>query len=512
MKNERSTIIKYQFDTLKFVLIIYSISAGLAGTLFVFLKLIGLLEEIAWSSLITLAILMVIELITFKVMYDRTTRDTQHITGSFQALKGIILVFSYLNYLYMGLMIPSKELWACVFYFIILAALFLDNRLNIAFVILGLVSQVIIFAFNPASMPEAEHMVRELILRAVVITLISIGITLLTFFSSRILKTIEMNEDELKKHNEDNFILFGKVEEYAQSLLISSESLSEIATEESVSIEEIASTSQEASKEADAMLHYIDNNNIRLHKLLNTNQTIAGKVKDTEYKSGRLTEISNRNESSLKEALTIITDIKGDIENTLEATYVLEEKSDQIDAMFDIIRQISDQTNLLALNASIEAARAGAGGKGFAVVADEIRKLADNTNKSLNDVASITQDFKKRVNEVKDLMSVNTQKVTHGNEILSDTVANVTDMITDLKESGRNINEISLLTGTMLDETQSTVDLNSKLTESTNNTINSFNIVFNSIHQNLATSEELAGSAENLKGIAEDMNKLIQVN
>ena len=95
MKNERKTIIQYQIDTLKFVLIIYSISAGLAGTLFIFLKVIGLLEEIQWSSLITLASLMIVELITFKLMYDRTTRDTKQITASFQALKIIILIFSY---------------------------------------------------------------------------------------------------------------------------------------------------------------------------------------------------------------------------------------------------------------------------------------------------------------------------------------------------------------------------------------------------------------------------------
>lgn len=512
MNNERNTIIKYQFATLKFVLIIYSISAGLAGSLFAFLKLVGLLNEIKWSSLIILAGLMVVELVTFKVMYDRTITDTQHITVSFQALKIIILAFSYINYMYMGLIIPSKELWACIFYFIILGALFLDNRLNIAFIILGLISQLAIFVLNPVSLPQPEQRIRELILRAVVISLISFGITILTFFSSKILKTIEKNEAELKKHNEDNLLLIKKVEEYSGSLLVSSESLSEIATEESVSIEEIASTSQEASKEADTMLHYIEDNNKSLRKLLSMNETIAGKVKDTETKSEKLTEISNRNESSLKEALTIITDIKGDIENTLKATDVLEEKSDQIDAMFEIIRQISDQTNLLALNASIEAARAGAGGKGFAVVADEIRKLADNTNKSLNDVATITQDFKLRVNEVKDLMSVNTQKVIHGNNILHDTVQNVTVMIADLKESGKNINEINQLTKTMLYETQSTVDLNAKLTDSTNNTIDSFNIVFNAIHQNLATSEELAGSAETLQGIAEDMNKLIQIN
>lgn len=509
MKNERSTIINYQMKTLKFVLIIYSISAVLAGSLFVFLKLIGLFTEIRWINLIILAFLMIGELITFKVMYQITVKKRDRITTSFHALKIIILIFSYVNYLYLGLMIPSKELWACVFYFIILGALFLDNKINIAFVALGLLSQVIIFVMNPASLPDEESLIRELILRFVVISLISFGITILTFFSSRILKSIENNEAELQKHNENNNLLFKKVTEIVQSLLISSESLTEIATEESVSIEEIACTSQEASKEADTMLDYIEDNNKSLTMLLTSNQAITKKVKDTEVKSAKLIEISNHNESALNEALSIITDIKGDIENTLQATQVLEDKSNQIDEVIEMIRQISEQTNLLALNASIEAARAGVQGKGFAVVAEEIRKLADHTRKSLNDVASITQDFKERVNEVKALMTVNTEKVIHGNDILSDTVHNVTDMLSDLKESDRNINEISNLTQTILQETHNTVELNTKITETTKNTMSSFNIVFNSINQNLATSEELAGSAETLKSIAEDMNKLI---
>ena len=511
MQKEKSTIIRYQFDTLKYVLIIYSISAVLAGGLLAFLKLIGLYEEIDWLALIIFAFIMLGELITFKVMYDKTVKDTSHITTSFQALKVIILISSYINYLYMGLMVPSKELWVCVFYFIILGALFLDNKLNIAFVVLGVISQVIIFTTNSATLPEEEYIIRELILRAVVICILSLGLAILTYFSSRIMKIIEENEIKLKKHNENNEILFKKVSEYALTLLASSESLSEIATEESVSIEEIASTSQDASKEADVMLNYIEDKNKSLDKLLSSNMSISNKVNDTECKSTKLIEMSNNNEHALSETLTIINEIKEDIKNTLEATYVLEEKSNQIDAIFEIIRQISAQTNLLALNASIEAARAGTQGKGFAVVADEIRKLAENTSKSLNDVASITQDFKERVDEVKSLMTINNDKVNRGNDILNNTVHNVTGMITDLKKSGKNINEISLLTQSVLDETHSTVEINAKITEMTKNTIKSFNMVFNAINLNLATSEELASSAETLQSIAEDMNKLISV-
>lgn len=511
MGNEKRTIIQYQFKTLKFVLIIYSISALLAASLFIFLKLIGFYDEISWTTLGIFAALMGVELITFKIMYHQAIKDREHITKVFLALKFITLFYAYANYLYIGLMVPSKEIWASVFYFIILGALFLDNKLNIIFTAISIICQAVIFVLNPATLPAGEYFIREMILRGVVICLLSFGISIFTYFSSNILISIEESEEELLRHNEKNHLLIEKVSEYTRSLLASSENLSDIATEESASVEEIAGTSESAVKDSDRMLNGIEENNRSLTGLLNTYETIADKVKDTENKSNQLIELSGNNESALNEILNIIINVKGDIENTLEATHVLEEKSGQIDNIIAIIRQISVQTNLLSLNASIEAARAGEQGKGFAVVAGEIRKLAEDTNNSLSEVAAITQEFKDRVDQVKSLMEENTEKVGHGNNLLSNAVHNVSDMINGLKDSGHNINEINRLTQSMLATTQNTVEFNAKIAETTNQTIHNFNLVFDSISQNLATSEELASSAETLKSIAEDMNELVRM-
>lgn len=209
-------------------------------------------------------------------------------------------------------------------------------------------------------------------------------------------------------------------------------------------------------------------------------------------------EANNETAEGQKTVDKTISQIKGLAEKIDSATgniHDLENDTQNISTVLDVIKGIAEQTNLLALNAAIEAARAGEQGRGFAVVADEVRTLASRTQESTNEINQMI-------------------------EKLQSGARNAVDVMNSSREEAYSVVEQASTAGTTLTTIASAVSRIDDMTSQIANAMSEQSAVADEANSNIVRISDLAGSAtdgaehtattsNNLLKIANDLEELI---
>lgn len=200
---------------------------------------------------------------------------------------------------------------------------------------------------------------------------------------------------------------FNKMAVNVHNLVESVQNASQIVTQQTQEVEQLANQTGEA---VGSQLKDTHNITSAIEELLAAVATVSDNTHEVIQSLTSTTQQTHQGKLTLAGARKATDELGEEIQLSVEVINQLSQQSDSINQVLDVIKSIAEQTNLLALNAAIEAARAGEQGRGFAVVADEVRSLAKRTHESTEEIQTTISSLQDGVKNAVNAMTRSEEK------------------------------------------------------------------------------------------------------
>ena len=241
---------------------------------------------------------------------------------------------------------------------------------------------------------------------------------------------------------------------------------------------QLSATSQQTSAITEQTTAAVKDQSDKAQLLATASHQMSQSIRDVASNaisaSESTVDINSRTQQGLEamqDTIEEINTLSKNVGNAGEVIAQVEQNSEEIGSILDVIQGIAEQTNLLALNAAIEAARAGEQGRGFAVVADEVRNLASKTQSSTEEINQMILKLQTDSREAVSVMeqSQNTaSSATDKAKVTSDILLGINSAIHDINEQNSLIASSTEEQSAVTDDIYQNVNQISEMTKQTN--------------------------------------------
>jgi methyl-accepting chemotaxis protein/DNA-binding LacI/PurR family transcriptional regulator len=279
------------------------------------------------------------------------------------------------------------------------------------------------------------------------------------------------------------------------------------------SIGQISQAIEQISDGANQQAKAVSNNVQSADQMANISQSIANQAEQGNNFANQVLKDAEKGVQLGKATMNGMQEIRNSVTDAVQKVEQMRIQSGSIQSIVETIEDITAQTNLLALNAAIEAARAGEHGRGFAVVASEVRKLAEKSNQSTQEIAALIKDIQSVIQQVVEAMSVSDEQVSQGvqraNEsnhaitAIQEAAQHLYDQVSNISQGANALANQSTEIANSIDEIASVTEENTAATEEVSASIFTINDQMRDV---LAMTADLNNTAQNMKELVATNN------